>query len=470
MQVTRRKLLQLGSSASAAALLGPSFAASQSGQRAIRLTAQASASRLGGAVSAFEHWSYPGFVDGRVLEGNVGETWQVVLDNALRVPTTLHWHGLRVSQIMDGVVPFGAALVMPGQSYTYDVPLKDPGLYWFHSHHNSLEQIARGLYGAIVVRDPVAMPVFEQVLVLDDWTVRINSFGQQEIDWQPLEPSLAWGHAGVLGNLTTINGRTDPRIEMNKRGPTRLRLLNVATGRVFRPSILGARSWLLALDGFDHAPFELTQPLFLAPGQRADILVEPPQSGDAQFDIGDGFFGTGTILPFTRVRGHALDTEDYLAQHAAYAPAEIRPGAVDQRHDLTMGAILYDDPRGAGIAGGIWQTWEELVDQHKYWVFNDVVDGSQGLFTGRLGETVELQIANNSSTHHVIHFHGQHVKVIQNDRTPVEAGAYRDSLSLEAFSTAVVQMRLAEPGRWPIHCHILGHQVSGMWTWYEAIA
>ena len=470
MQVTRRKLLQLGSSASAAALLGSSFASSQSGERVIRLTAQAARSRLGGAVSAFEQWSYAGFVNGRMLEGAVGDRWQVELENALPVPTTLHWHGLRVLQIMDGVVPFGAELVMPGRSYTYDVPLKDPGLYWFHSHHNSLEQIARGLYGAIVVRDPAAMPIFEQVLVFDDWTVRTNAFGQQEIDWQPLEPSLAWGHAGVLGNLTTINGWTNPRIELNRRGPTRLRLLNVATGRVFRPSILGARSWLLALDGFDHQPLELTVPLFLAPGQRADILVEPPQSGDAQFDVGDGFFGTGTILPFTPVRDRTLDTEDYLAQHAAYAPDELRPGTVDQRHDLSMGAIHYDDPRGAGIAGGVWRTWEELVDQHKYWVFNDVADGSQGLFTGRIGETVELQIANNSSTHHVIHFHGQHVKVTQNDKTPMEVGAYRDSLSLEALSTATVQMRLAEPGRWPIHCHILGHQVSGMWTWYETLA
>ncbi len=470
MRLTRRQLLYLGAGTSVATLFGSSLFASQSDGPITRLTAQPSQTRLGGAVSTFEQWSYPGFVEGRVLEGMVGDAWHVELENTLPVPTTLHWHGLRVPQIMDGVVPFGAKLVMPGQRYTYDVPLKDPGLYWFHSHHNSLDQIARGLYGAIIVRDPDAVPVFEQVLVLDDWTTRTNAFGQREVDWSPLEPSLAWGHAGVLGTLTTVNGRTNPRIELNRRGPTRLRLLNVATGRVFRPQVLGARSWLIALDGFDCAPRELSEPLFLAPGQRADILVEQSQSGDAQFDVGDGFFGTGTLLPLTRVRDRAMATEGYLAQHVAYDPLELRPGEIDQRHDLTMGAIHYDDSRGAGMMDGAWRTWEELVDQHKYWVFNDVADGSQGLFTGRIGETVELHIANNSSTHHVIHFHGQHVKVTHNDKTPMEVGAYRDSISLEAFSNATIQMRLAEPGKWPIHCHILGHQVSGMWTWYETLA
>ncbi len=470
MKLTRRKLFQLGAGVSGAALIGSSLFANPTNERAIQLTAHPSQARLGGAVSAFEQWSYPGFVEGRVLEGFVGDRWQVELENALPVPTTLHWHGLRVPQIMDGVVPFGADLVMPGQRYTYDVPLKDPGLYWFHSHRNSLEQIARGLYGAILVRDPDALPVFEQVLVMDDWTTRANAFGQREIDWTPLEPSLAWGHAGVLGDLTTINGRTNPRIELNRRGPTRLRLLNVATGRVFRPKVLGARSWLIALDGFDCAPLELSEPLFLAPGQRADILVEPPRSGDAQFDVGDGFFGTGTVLPFNHVRDRAMEAEDYLAQHAVYSPLELSPGEIDQRHELTMSTIKYDDPRGAGIMDGTWRTWEELVDQHKYWLFNDVADGSQGLFSGRVGETVELQITNNYFTHHVIHFHGQHVKVIHNDKTPMEVGTYRDSISLEASSTATIQMRLAEVGRWPIHCHILGHQVSGMWTWYETLA
>lgn len=470
MNLTRRKLLQLGAGTSVAALFGSSLFASQSHDSAVRLTAQPSQTRLGGAVSAFEQWSYPGFVEGRVLEGTVGDTWQVELENTLPVPTTLHWHGLRVPQTMDGVVPFGAELVMPGQRYTYDVPLKDPGLYWFHSHHNSLNQIARGLYGAIVVRDPDAAPVFEQALVLDDWTTRTNAFGRREVDWSALEPSLAWGHAGVLGNLTTINGRTNPRIELNRRGPTRLRLLNVATGRVFRPQVLGTRSWLIALDGFDCIPLELSEPIFLAPGQRADILVEPPQSGDVQFDVGDGLFGTGTLLPLTSVRDRAMATEEFLSWHAPHNPSELRPGETDQRHDLIMGAINYDDPRGAGMMGGAWRSWDELLDQHKYWVFNDVADGSQGLFTGRIGETVELQIANNSSTHHVIHLHGQHVKVTYNDKTPMEVGAYRDSISLEAFSKATIQMRLAEPGRWPIHCHILGHQVSGMWTWYETLA
>lgn len=70
----------------------------------------------------------------------------------------------------------------------------------------------------------------------------------------------------------------------------------------------------------------------------------------------------------------------------------------------------------------------------------------------------------------MIYFNEQHVRVTRNDKTPTEVGAYRDSISLEVFSDATIQMRLAEPGRWLIHCHILDHLVSSMWTWYETLA
>lgn len=117
----------------------------------------------------------------------------------------------------------------------------------------------------------------------------------------------------MLGVLITINERsTNLRIELNRRGPMRLQILSVATGRVFRPSILDTRSWLIALDGFNCPLFELSNSLFLNSSQRSDILVEPPQSGD-------GFFSMGTVLRFTGVRDRAMVTKKYyLAQHTAY--------------------------------------------------------------------------------------------------------------------------------------------------------
>src|ERR687886_2060819 len=112
--------------------------------------------------------TFNGQVPGPTIEAEVGDTLVVELTNELSVPTTIHWHGLRVPADMDGTESVQRA-VEPGESFEYRFVLPDAGAFWYHSHVNETEQLERGLYGALVVRGAGEPELDgEQVLLFDD--------------------------------------------------------------------------------------------------------------------------------------------------------------------------------------------------------------------------------------------------------------------------------------------------------------
>ena len=54
----------------------------------------------------------------------------VRLVNRLDQPTTVHWHGLRIDNAMDGVPDLTQKPVMPGGTFDYEFAAPDPGTYW----------------------------------------------------------------------------------------------------------------------------------------------------------------------------------------------------------------------------------------------------------------------------------------------------------------------------------------------------
>ena len=90
--------------------------------------------------------------------------------NGLSEPSTVHWHGIRIENAMDGAPELTQPLVEPGAEFLYDFEPPDAGTWWYHSRHRAFEQMARGLYGALVVeeRDPPEVDG-EELLILDDW-------------------------------------------------------------------------------------------------------------------------------------------------------------------------------------------------------------------------------------------------------------------------------------------------------------
>jgi len=78
--------------------------------------------------------------------------FHVEIVNQLPVPTSIHWHGLILPNLMDGVPFVTQDPIPPGGSRRYDFPLKQSGSYWMHSHYGLQEQ--QLLSASMVIRSP----------------------------------------------------------------------------------------------------------------------------------------------------------------------------------------------------------------------------------------------------------------------------------------------------------------------------
>jgi CopA family copper-resistance protein len=100
-----------------------------------------------------------------------GDTVAINVTNRLDEPTSIHWHGFRLPNAMDGVPGLTFRGIMPGETFTYRFPIVQSGTYWYHGHSGMQE--ATGLYGAVIMepreREPYAYDR-EYVVMLSDWT------------------------------------------------------------------------------------------------------------------------------------------------------------------------------------------------------------------------------------------------------------------------------------------------------------
>jgi CopA family copper-resistance protein len=105
------------------------------------------------------------------LRWREGDVVTLAVTNRLSVPTSLHWHGVRVPADMDGVPGLSFAGIRPGETFVYRIPVLQNGTYWYHSHSAAQEQT--GLVGALIIDPKEKQSVAydrEYVVVLADWT------------------------------------------------------------------------------------------------------------------------------------------------------------------------------------------------------------------------------------------------------------------------------------------------------------
>ena len=424
-------------------------------------------------------WTFDGTSPGPQIRVKRGERVRVRLINELAQATSIHWHGIRIANAMDGVAGLTQAPIQPGEAFEYDFVAPDAGTYWYHAHNKSWNQVARGLYGALIVEEE--NPPFDKdhdlTLVADDW--RLDRQGVLDLD--SLGSLMDWSHGGRLGNWLTLNGKDNPEFNLQTGHAYRLRLINVCNSRILQidPSRFAAK--IIAYDGqsLPKAIVPQNTPIALAPAQRIDLLitsatknfvieeVSGKQShGFARFTIGKTY---SPIAAIASLQSNDLREPDISRNTLSGAsPDASRDASNVQRIKLHMsggamgrgGDIVYNGKKLEG---------NDFRDTGQLWAFNGVANLTlEPFFKAERGQTVAIQIFNDTAFSHAMHIHGHHFRVLpENGNDEEKAGPWRDTFIVFAAKTKTIAFVADNPGKWLLHCHMLEHAAAGMNTWFE---
>lgn len=99
-------------------------------------------------------WTYNGSLPAPLIRAKLGDKVIVHFKNSLPEATSIHWHGLRLPNNMDGAPGITQPPIEPSESFTYEFIARDTGTFWYHPRINSAAQVGYGLYGPLVVEDP----------------------------------------------------------------------------------------------------------------------------------------------------------------------------------------------------------------------------------------------------------------------------------------------------------------------------
>ena len=240
-----------------------------------------------------------------------GQNVQLVVHNLLKEDTSIHWHGLIVPFHMDGVPGISFPGIRPGETFTYEFPIRQSGTYWYHSHSGMQE--AMGHYGPIVIDPAGADPVRadrEHVIVLSDWSPvhphklmqRLKQMGgYYNMQKQTLAGLLKGRDRSVKDRMDWGRMRMDPTDISDVTGSTysylvnghgtaenwiglfapgervRLRIVNASAMTNFNLRLPGLAMTVVQCDGQHVQPVE-TDEFQIAIAETYDVIVEPAEA------------------------------------------------------------------------------------------------------------------------------------------------------------------------------------------------
>lgn len=324
MSLTRRAML----AGTALSAMAPIVARAAGEQKILRL--QSRQIEVGGKAATVYGAVLPSGALGLTLDE--GDAFDVRVENALAVPSGLHWHGLIPPWRQDGVPFISGPSLLPGKSADYKFPARPTGTRWMHSHFGLQEQSL--LAAPLIVRETAAVRsgMQEVVILLQDfsWTkpeellagLRKPKAGGMSINMQGTNMpgmnmsggggSLSMSHGSMnmavgqmamdLNDITfdafLANDRTlaDPQVvDVERNAEVRLRVINAAASTNFTIDLGATEGRLVAVDGNPIVPVPVRQvPLGIA--QRADIVVRVADTAPILARCEGRTLQTGVIL------------------------------------------------------------------------------------------------------------------------------------------------------------------------------
>ena len=477
--ISRRSLLLAGAALPMAARPWPAPA---DDVREIRIAAaQGKASLVGSSNPQTDVLGYDGKVPGPTLRLKQGEPVRIIVENKLDQDTTVHWHGIRVPNAMDGVPGLTQPPIKPGESFTYEFTPPDAGTFWYHPHANSLQQLGRGLAGPLIVEAPEPYPVDREILwMISDWRLRpgaqiAGGFGNG------MEAAMS----GRVGNTVTINGIV-PRGEPVRAGERiRLRLINSALARMMALRFEDHRPVIVAIDGQPCDPHEPDGGrLLLGPAMRADLVLDMVGEPGKRYRVVDDFYDE---LAYTLVE-LAYDQKPVARTALLGAVAGLPPNplpqpdlATTERHELalqggmmsgmTMGGngMMNGGMMGNGMMnGGMMGMMGGMGDAP--WSINGTSMTGDGqadmppLLILKRGRSYILTLRNETAWWHPMHLHGHSFLVASRNGKPNPRREWSDTVLIPPKQSVDIAFVADNPGNWMLHCHVMDHQMAGLMT------
>jgi FtsP/CotA-like multicopper oxidase with cupredoxin domain len=360
---------------------------------------------------------YDGTVPGPVLRAKQGEELNLRLFNELAEPTSLHWHGVRLPNAMDGVPDLTHPPIGPGASFDYRFRAPDAGTFWYHAH--SPAQVDQGLYGALLVEEPQPVDVDRDVVLV---------LGMPAAAGPPArEPVL-------------VNGAVRPDIPVRAGERLRLRLINATRARGVSLRLEGHAPWVMAIDGQPAEPFLAHESrVWLAPGGRVDLFLDATASEGAITSV---LAGPGEDHPVARL---VYQAGGHIPPSRRSPPLPLPGNPLPARIDLKSAL------RAEMTVGGAKAAREMSLS-------------ATPLFTVSRGRAVSLAIHNLSSHPHVVHVHGHHFRLL--DRLDDGWKPYWLDTLVVGEPTERIAFVADNPGQWLIECQMLDHTDAGTSAWF----
>lgn len=413
--------------------------------------------------------SYEGGSPGPTLRMKPGETLRIKLINDLppnrdAMPadmsrphqfnnTNFHFHGGHVSP--SGIADNVMRSMAPG--YSYDIEIKVPkdhtkGTYWYHPHHHGSAdvQMSSGMVGALIIEGDLAdVPEIsaaqERLLVMTQ--VVHDAHGMIE-NFETLFPETAT-------RFLAINGQRRPMIAMRPGEVQRWRILNAGYQDDMLLDLEKHDLHVIAYDGIQLGAVQPLKQLLIAPGQRADVLV---QAGPA---------GTYALEAMPYDQGHPSPTGSLARVVVSGAPMTMKlPGALPKQPLESIKAseitnrrtVTFSATAPEADAAGHWQEFEFFIDGKKF-------DPRRIDHRVKLGAVEEWTIVNtHEHDDHVFHIHTNPFEVVSINGKPLAVPQWRDTVIVERKGGEVVlRSRFLDfTGIFMVHCHMMNHEEMGM--------
>ncbi len=376
-------------------------------------------------------WAFNDRIPGPAIHVRQGQLLEITVVNRLPgVNLAVHWHGMDVPNAEDGVPGVTQDAVRPGDQYVYRFRAEDVGTHWYHSHQQSSVQVAKGLFGALIVDPP------EQRRADRDWFLAMHS-------WTTGDRTVP-----AFGLADTLDRR---RAQPGDR--VRLRVLN-SDRMTHAFSLTGTSFAVTAVDGNPvNGPVGITgRRLQIGAGGRLDVEFVMPDRPVRLTEVNDfvGALDRGVLISRDGTGNVAPDQPELDFDPTRYgAPAATAFGS-DSAYTRSY-SMIFDNELGFYDGRFTFK-----------WAMNGRVFPDGPHLVVRTGDLVKLTFANRSHFDHPMHLHGHKMLVLSRDgRAVTGSPIWLDTVNVRVGEVWEVAFRADNPGIWMDHCHISEHAAKG---------